>query len=56
MTTFILGPAVCQACRKPVYWNGIEWCAPSGLEHACRVQPKITGSWLKRAAMRWLRR
>lgn len=33
---FILGPAACQDCREPVYFNGAVWLESAGVRHACR--------------------
>lgn len=30
----LLGPVPCQGCRKPVTWNGHQWCDPTG-PHRC---------------------
>lgn len=37
--TIIMGPAVCQGCRRKVYWTGLWWTHDRAMlsPHRCRL-------------------
>lgn len=45
----ILGPAPCQGCRRPVYWDGWEWKRPADSKRHVCVQPNARSARMRRA-------